>query len=97
MCSWGEPARDGGCVDWHCRVVDEDAMVVVIDLLRHEGLLMGTSTGTVSERKMCKYITLTRDRRSQHQLRRYTLLCVKLCSTNPYMVPCYITMMIYYA
>eukprot|EP00976_Prorocentrum_cordatum_P062751 1176830-Prorocentrum_minimum.AAC.11 len=42
---WGEPARDGGCVDWQCRVSDEEAMPIIIDLLRHEGLALGTSSG----------------------------------------------------
>jgi len=55
---WGEPARDGGCVDWQCQVHDDEAMRVVIALLRQEGLMMGTSTGinVAGAIKMAKWL-----------------------------------------
>eukprot|EP00899_Mesostigma_viride_P014624 jgi/Mesvir1/23162/Mv22637-RA.1 len=45
LAGWGEPARDGGNVDFQCRVTDEEAMHVLLGLLQEEGLVMGTSTG----------------------------------------------------
>eukprot|EP00898_Chlorokybus_atmophyticus_P002781 jgi/Chlat1/3503/Chrsp23S03695 len=43
--AWGEPARDGGSVDWQCQVTDAEALPVMYDLLQYEGLVMGSSTG----------------------------------------------------
>eukprot|EP00899_Mesostigma_viride_P014248 jgi/Mesvir1/22824/Mv20086-RA.1 len=45
LAGWGEPARDGGIVDFQCRVTDAEAMHVLLGLLQEEGLVLGTSTG----------------------------------------------------
>ncbi|CAI7891407.1 unnamed protein product [Closterium sp. NIES-53] len=42
---WGLPEREGGCVDFCCQVEDAEALPVVYDLLRHEGLCVGLSSG----------------------------------------------------
>ncbi|GJP44031.1 hypothetical protein CLOM_g3423 [Closterium sp. NIES-68] len=42
---WGLPEREGGCVDFCCQVADEEALPVMYDLLRHEGLCVGLSSG----------------------------------------------------
>ncbi|CAI5534976.1 unnamed protein product [Closterium sp. Naga37s-1] len=42
---WGLPEREGGCVDFCCQVEDAEALPVVYDLLRYEGLCVGLSSG----------------------------------------------------
>ncbi|CAI5961066.1 unnamed protein product [Closterium sp. NIES-64] len=41
----GLPEREGGCVDFCCQVEDAEALPVVYDLLRYEGLCVGLSSG----------------------------------------------------
>eukprot|EP00246_Nothoceros_aenigmaticus_P002485 TRINITY_DN13357_c0_g1_i1.p1 TRINITY_DN13357_c0_g1~~TRINITY_DN13357_c0_g1_i1.p1 ORF type:complete len:255 (-),score=38.13 TRINITY_DN13357_c0_g1_i1:133-897(-) len=42
---WGVPSREGGAVDFWCQVADEEALPIMFDLLKQEGLCMGLSTG----------------------------------------------------
>ncbi|GAQ79776.1 Cysteine synthase family [Klebsormidium nitens] len=42
---WGQPTREGGVVDFWCQVPDEEALPLIYDLLKEEGLVMGGSTG----------------------------------------------------
>ncbi|BBM99107.1 cysteine synthase [Marchantia polymorpha subsp. ruderalis] len=42
---WGVPTREGGSVDFWCQVSDEEALPLIYDLLKEEGLCMGGSTG----------------------------------------------------
>lgn len=42
---WALPEREGGFVDFWCQATDEEALPVMYDLLKQEGLCMGTSTG----------------------------------------------------
>ena len=41
---WGLPAREGGVVDYWCRISDEEGLPYVYDLLKDEGLCLGTSS-----------------------------------------------------
>lgn len=44
LAGWGVPDREGGVVDFWCRISDEEGLPILYDLLKEEGLCLGTSS-----------------------------------------------------
>ncbi|KAK9828580.1 hypothetical protein WJX72_000859 [[Myrmecia] bisecta] len=66
---WGQPAREGGVVDFWCQVPDEEALPCCYDLLQNDCLCLGPSSGV----NVAGTIRLARELGPGHTI--VTILC----------------------